>query len=94
MTKSEEIMKFLMIQIKQISKKDIYHKLLQIEKIMSALQQQIDAITAQNEKSRLEIIAKIDELQAKIDAGETVDLTALRASVQGIDDIVPDATVE
>lgn len=85
-------MEFLMI--KRISKKDIYLKLLQIEKIMSEQQEQIDALAAQLAKAKTEIIAKIDDLQAQIDAGEPVDLTALKAAVQGIDDLNPDAIEE
>lgn len=82
-------MKFLMMTF--ISNQDIFQKLLQIEKIMTEQQAQIDDLAAQLAKAKTEIIAKIDDLQAQIDAGEPVDLTALKAAVQGIDDLNPDA---
>lgn len=58
---------------------------------------QIEELTAQNEKARAEVLAKIAELQAALDAAGTVDQAvldafgALKASVQADDDIVPDA---
>lgn len=82
-------MKFLMINF--VSNQDILNQLLHMEKIMGQQQAQIDALTAQIGKVRAEIIAKIVELQAQIDAGEPVDLTALKAAVQGIDDLNVDA---
>jgi hypothetical protein len=71
-----------------------------LNKIMASqaeLAQQLRDITAQNEKSRAEIIAKIAALEeALANAGTTtpeVDeaVAALKASVQTDDDIVPDA---
>lgn len=61
------------------------------------LKAQIEALTAQNEKAKTEIIGKISDLETALaNAGETtpeVDaaLAALKTSVQGSDDIVPDA---
>jgi hypothetical protein len=61
------------------------------------LAQQLRDITAQNEKSRTEILAKIADLETALaNAGNTspeVDeaVAALKASVQTDDDIVPDA---
>ena len=60
------------------------------------LAQQITDLTAQNERARAEVLAKIADMQAAIDAAGAVDpavleaFDALRASVQADDDIVPD----
>lgn len=57
---------------------------------------QIDALTAQNEKARAEVLAKIADMQAAIDAAGSVDpavleaFAALKISVQTDDDIVKD----
>lgn len=64
------------------------------------LAQQLRDITAQNEKSRTEILAKIADLETALaNAGSTtpeVDeaVAALKASVQTDDDIVADAPIE
>jgi hypothetical protein len=58
---------------------------------------QITELAAQNDKARAEVLAKIADLQAALDAAANVDpavldaFTALKASVQTDDDIVPDA---
>ncbi len=60
---------------------------------MSEVQDAVDAITEQLGKATLEILTQIDTLQTKLDAipeAETVDLTALRAAAQALDDINPD----
>ena len=71
-----------------------------LDKIMTTqaeLAQQITDLTAQNEKARAEVLAKIADMQAALDAAGSVDPTvleafdALKASVQADDDIVPDA---
>lgn len=59
--------------------------------VMSAAQDVVDQVTAQVEKSKSEVLAKIAELEAR---EPSVDFSALKASVQGLDDIVPDAVVE
>lgn len=74
-----------------VSSSDILKKLLQIEKIMSNTQEKIDALTNQVNKAKQEVLVEIAALQARIDAGETIDLTALTAAIQGIDDINQDA---
>ena len=57
-------------------------------------------LTAQNDKARAEVLAKIADLQSALDAATTVDpavleaFDALKASVQTDDDIVPDAEPE
>lgn len=58
--------------------------------IMGAVQDAVDAITAQLEKAKTEIVTAISDLEAQVAAGETPDLTALRAAAQGLDDVVPD----
>jgi len=73
------------------------HKFNQIMATQAELAQQLRDITAQNEKSRTEILGKIADLEAALAAaGNTspeVDeaVAALKASVQTDDDIVPDA---
>jgi hypothetical protein len=71
-----------------------------LESIMATqaeLQVQIEALTVQAEKAKGEIVAKIADLQAAIEAADEVDpgvvaaVAALTAVVQGVDDIVPDA---
>jgi hypothetical protein len=58
---------------------------------------QIAELTAQNDKARAEVLAKIADMQAALDAAANVDpavvaaFDALKASVQTDDDIVPDA---
>jgi hypothetical protein len=70
-----------------------------LDRIMTTqaeLAQQITDLTAQNEKARAEVLAKIADMQAAIDAAGTVDqavldaFAALKLSVQADDDIVPD----
>lgn len=57
-------------------------------------QDAINAITAQLGKSKDEIVAKIADVQAQLDAAsvpaEQVDLSALTAAAQALDDVVPD----
>jgi hypothetical protein len=59
---------------------------------------QIAELTAQNDKARAEVLAKIADLQAALDAAGAVDpavleaFAALKASVQTDDDIVADPT--
>lgn len=71
-----------------------------LDKIMSdqtQLAADLQALTAQTEKAKAEIIAKVAELEAAItNAGNTtpeVDaaLAGLKAAVQGVDDLNADA---
>lgn len=60
------------------------------------LKEALDALTAQTDKVRAEVLAAIAALEAAVAAGNTspeVDaaLASLRAAVQGVDDINPDA---
>lgn len=75
----------------------ILERLDRIVTTQTELAQQITDLTAQNEKARAEVLAKIADMQAALDAAGSVDPTvleafaALKASVQADDDIVPDA---
>ena len=90
---------------------DHYHHIPQPPEIPASIQERLDhimttqaelalqiaALTEQNERARAEVLAKIADMQAAIDAAANVDpavlaaFDALRASVQADDDIVPDA---
>lgn len=61
---------------------------------MSAAQDAVDQITTQLGNVKDEIVGKIADLEAQIAAGETPDLTALKAAAQALDDVVPDAPVD
>lgn len=78
--------------------RDVFRALRVIEQkevhIMGAIQDAVDQIAAQLAKSKAEVVATIADLEAKIAAGETPDLTALKAAAQALDDVIPDAPVE
>jgi len=61
---------------------------------LMSTQETINAIVTQLGKAKDEIVAKIADVQAQLDAAsipaETVDLTALTTAAQALDDIVPD----
>ena len=60
-------------------------------------QASVDAVVAQLGKAQVEITTRITEVQAQLDAAqvpaESVDLSALVAAAQALDDIVPDVEV-
>ncbi|QRY51771.1 hypothetical protein [Mycolicibacterium septicum] len=58
---------------------------------MSEVQNAVDAVVAQLAKAKAEIVTAIEELRNR---EPDVDLSALTAAAQGLDDIVPDAPVE
>lgn len=58
--------------------------------IMSDLQAAIDAVTEQLAHAKFEIVNEIQRLEAQIVAGETPDLTALKAAAQALEDVVVD----
>lgn len=72
------------------------------EKIMAALKDlatQLVALNDQVQKSRTEVLAKIAELEAalsnvELPADAQAALESLKASVQAVDDVVPDAAPE
>lgn len=66
-----------------------------LEKVVEmSVQDSVNAVVAQLGKAKSEIVAKIADVQAQLDAAsvpvEQVDLSALTAAAQALDDIVPD----
>lgn len=62
--------------------------------ITMSVQDAVNAVTGQLRKAQAEIVAKIDDVQAQLDAAgvaQDIDLSALTAAAQALDDIVPDA---
>jgi hypothetical protein len=61
------------------------------------LAQALSDLAAQTDKAKAEVVAKVAELEAAIvaagqtDAAVDAALEALKASVQGVDDLNPDA---
>jgi len=66
-----------------------------IGRLYMSTQESIDGIVAQLGKARDELLTEIADVKAQLEAAsvpaETVDLTALTAAAQALDDIVPDA---
>jgi hypothetical protein len=59
-------------------------------------QEAVDKITAQISKAQVELVNRIADVQAQLDAAgvaEQVDLSSLTAAAQALDDVVPDAPV-
>jgi hypothetical protein len=67
---------------------------LTIGRLAMSTQESIDAIVVQLGKAKDEVVAKIADVQAQLDAAgvpaEQVDLTALAAAAQALDDVVAD----
>jgi len=65
-----------------------------IGRLNMSTQESIDAIVTQLGKAKDEVVAKIADVQAQLDAAgvpaEQVDLTALTAAAQALDDVVAD----
>ena len=68
---------------------------LTIGRLQMSTQDSIDAVVAQLGKAKDEVVAKIADAQAALDAAnvpaEVVNLDALNAAAQALDDIVADA---
>ena len=68
---------------------------LTIGRLAMSTQESIDAVVAQLGKAKDEVVAKIADVQAQLDAAnvpaEVVNLDALNAAAQALDDVVPDA---
>lgn len=65
--------------------------------IMSSAQDAVDAVVARLGKAKDEIVAKIADVEAQLaaaGAADQVDLSALQAAAQALDDIVPDPAPE
>ena len=62
------------------------------------VQEAVNAITEQLVKAQREVVAKIADVQAQLDAAnvpaEVVDLSALTEAAQRLDDVVPDPAPE
>lgn len=59
-------------------------------------QEAVDKITAQIGKAQVELVNRIADVQAQLDAAgvaEQIDLSSLTAAAQALDDVVPDAPV-
>lgn len=57
-------------------------------------QEAVDKITAQIGKAQAELVNRINEVQAQLDAAgvaEQIDLSSLTAAAQALDDVVADA---
>ena len=67
---------------------------LTIGRLQMSTQDSIDAVVAQLGNAKDEVVAKIADVQAALDAAnvpaEVVNLNALNAAAQALDDIVPD----
>jgi hypothetical protein len=67
---------------------------LTIGRLIVSTQDSIDAIVVQLGKAKDEVVAKIADVQAQLDAAavpaEVVDLSALSAAAQALDDVVAD----
>lgn len=62
--------------------------------ITMSVQDAVNAITGTLRKAQAEIVAKIADVQAQLDAAgvaEDIDLSELTAAAQALDDVVPDA---
>lgn len=73
-----------------ISNKEIFQQLNRIEKKMSQNQEIVNQLVSQLAKAKQEILAQISALQEQINAGQTIDLSALALAVQSLDDLNPD----
>lgn len=63
------------------------------ENIVSEVQDAVDLVVVQLSKAKAEIVSEISSLEAAVVAGEPVDLTALKAAAQALDDVVVDVEV-
>ena len=62
-----------------------------------SVQEIVDGLVVQVGKSKTELMNRLAELQLQVDSAgvaEQVDLSALSAAIQGLDDIVPDQVDE
>lgn len=56
--------------------------------VMSTTQDAVNAVVAQLRRAKLEIVSELEAVQAQVDAGEDVDLSALTEAAQALDDVV------
>ena len=65
--------------------------------LVSSAQDAVNAVTAQLVKAQREIVSRIAEVQAQLDAAglaEQIDLSSLTAAAQALDDVVADELLE
>ena len=65
----------------------------EISRSVMSVQEIVDGLVVQVGKSKTELMNRLAELQLQVDSAgvaEQVDLSALSAAIQGLDDIVPD----
>jgi len=68
-----------------------------IRSAMSTVQDAVNALTDQLKKAHTEIVDKLADVQAQVDAAgvaDQVDLSGLAEVAQALDDIVPDTVLE
>lgn len=63
----------------------------QLRKKNMATQAEIDAVVTELNAAAEEILGEIANLKAQVEAGNTLDLSALEAAAQRLADVVPDA---
>jgi hypothetical protein len=72
----------------------LLYQLITLGRSLMSTQDNINAVVTQLGKAKDEIVAKIADVQAQLDAAnvpaEVVDLSALNAAAQALDDVVPD----
>lgn len=56
--------------------------------VMSETQDAVNAVVAQLRRAKFEIVSELEAVQAQVDAGEDVDLSALTEAAQALDDVV------
>lgn len=61
---------------------------------MGEIQDAVDAVAAQLNKAKAEILSKVADLEIQIGQGEVPDLSELKAAAQALDDVVPDSIEE
>jgi len=69
----------------------------EISRSVMSVQEIVDGLVVQVGKSKTELMNRLAELQLQVDSAgvaEQVDLSALSAAIQGLDDIVPDQVDE
>ena len=65
--------------------------------VLVSTQDAVNAVTAQLVKAQREIVSRIADVQAQLDAAgvaEQIDLSSLTAAAQALDDVVPDELVD
>lgn len=64
------------------------------EVVVGAVQDAVDAVVAQLDKAKGEILSEIAKLEEQVANGEVPNLDALKAAAQSLDDVVADPEPE